>query len=62
VGEAYEIRLDDKYGQLRPFDVAEEAAAVTERWFNQTLTTVNDAVVLMVEPATVVPTGDSGQA
>jgi len=126
VGEAYEIRLDDKYGQLRPFDVGEEAAAVTDRWFNQTLTTVNDAVVrlgvvegefhwhkhdaedefflvvegrleidvedagtiilgpsqavtipkglmhrprapqrtviVMVEPATVVPTGDSGQA
>jgi hypothetical protein len=24
---------------VRPFDVVEEAAAVTERWFNQTLTT-----------------------
>lgn len=40
----YEIRLDDKFGQLRRFDVAAEAAAV-EPWFNQTLTTVNDAAV-----------------
>jgi mannose-6-phosphate isomerase-like protein (cupin superfamily) len=40
----YEIRLDDKFGQLQRFDVAAEAAAV-EPWFNQTLTRVNDAVV-----------------
>lgn len=40
----YEIRLDDKFGQLQPFDIGAEAAAV-EPWFNQTLTTVNDAVV-----------------
>ncbi len=40
----YRIELDDKFGQLRKFDVAAEAAAV-EPWFNQTLTTVNDAVV-----------------
>jgi len=43
--EIYEIRLDDKFGQLQRFDVATEAAAVTERWFNQTLTTVKDSVV-----------------
>ena len=42
---AYEIRLDDKFGHLRHIDIAAEAAAVTEPWFNQTLTTVNDAVV-----------------
>ena len=40
----YDIKLDDKYGHLRMIDVAGEAAAHTP-WFNQTLTTVNDAVV-----------------
>jgi mannose-6-phosphate isomerase-like protein (cupin superfamily) len=40
----YDIRLDDKYGHLRLIDVDAEAAA-HEPWFNQTLTTVNDAVV-----------------
>jgi mannose-6-phosphate isomerase-like protein (cupin superfamily) len=40
----YDIHLDDKFGQMQQFDVAAEAAAV-EPWFNQTLTSVNDAVV-----------------
>jgi mannose-6-phosphate isomerase-like protein (cupin superfamily) len=40
----YDIHLDDKYGQLALIDVAAEAAA-HEPWFNQTLTSVNDAVV-----------------
>jgi len=40
----YDIKLDDKYGQLTLIDVAAEAAA-HEPWFNQTLTSVNDAVV-----------------
>ena len=40
----YDIKLDDKYGHLSPIDIAGEAAAHTA-WFNQTLTTVNDAVV-----------------
>lgn len=40
----YDIKLDDKYGHLRLIDVAGEAAAHAP-WFNQTLTTVNDAVV-----------------
>jgi mannose-6-phosphate isomerase-like protein (cupin superfamily) len=40
----YEIHVDDKFGQMRHFDVAAEAAAA-EPWFNQTLTTVNDTVV-----------------
>jgi mannose-6-phosphate isomerase-like protein (cupin superfamily) len=40
----YDIKLDDKYGQLSVIDVAAEAAA-KEPWFNQTLTTVNDSVV-----------------
>ena len=40
----YDIKLDDKYGQLSVIDVGAEAAA-NEPWFNQTLTTVNDSVV-----------------
>ena len=40
----YDIHLDDKFGQLREFDVG--AFAVEHQpWFNQTLTTVNDSVV-----------------
>lgn len=35
---------DDKYGQLQLVDVRSEIA-LNEPWFNQTLTTVNDAVV-----------------
>jgi mannose-6-phosphate isomerase-like protein (cupin superfamily) len=42
--EAYDIRLDDKYGHLKLIDVPAEAAA-HEPWFNQTLTTVNNSVV-----------------
>jgi mannose-6-phosphate isomerase-like protein (cupin superfamily) len=40
----YDINLDDKFGHLTPIDVGAEAAA-HEPWFNQTLTSVNDAVV-----------------
>jgi mannose-6-phosphate isomerase-like protein (cupin superfamily) len=40
----YDIHLDDKYGQGAVIDVAAEAAE-HEPWFNQTLTSVNDAVV-----------------
>ena len=40
----YDIRLDDKYGTLALIDIPSEIAA-HEPWFNQTLTTVNDAVV-----------------
>jgi mannose-6-phosphate isomerase-like protein (cupin superfamily) len=40
----YDIHLDDKYGSLTLIDVPAEIAA-HEPWFNQTLTTVNDAVV-----------------
>jgi mannose-6-phosphate isomerase-like protein (cupin superfamily) len=42
--QGYDIHLDDKYGSLALIDIAAEAAA-HEPWFNQTLTTVNDAVV-----------------
>ena len=40
----YDIRLDDKYGGMALIDLPSEIAA-HEPWFNQTLTTVNDAVV-----------------
>ena len=40
----YDIRLDDKYGSLQLIDIPAEISA-HEPWFNQTLTTVNDAVV-----------------
>ncbi|HEX5558326.1 MAG TPA: cupin domain-containing protein [Gaiellales bacterium] len=42
--DGYDIHLDDKFGQLALIDVGAEAAA-HEPWFNQTLTSVNDAVV-----------------
>jgi mannose-6-phosphate isomerase-like protein (cupin superfamily) len=42
--ETYDIHLDDKFGHLALIDVDAEAAA-HEPWFNQTLTSVNDAVV-----------------
>lgn len=40
----YDIQLDDKYGSLTLIDIPAEIAA-HEPWFNQTLTTVNEAVV-----------------
>ena len=40
----YDIQLDDKYGSLTLIDIPAEIAA-HEPWFNQTLTSVNDAVV-----------------
>jgi mannose-6-phosphate isomerase-like protein (cupin superfamily) len=42
--DGYDIHLDDKYGQSTFIDLDAEAAA-HEPWFNQTLTSVNDAVV-----------------
>lgn len=42
----YTFNLDDKFGKSKKFDVRAEALA-HEPWFNQTLTTVNDAVVRM---------------
>jgi mannose-6-phosphate isomerase-like protein (cupin superfamily) len=41
----YQIDLEDKFGSLQLIDVVAEAAAVTEQWVNQTLTTVNDSLV-----------------
>jgi mannose-6-phosphate isomerase-like protein (cupin superfamily) len=43
-GQDYEINTDDKFGSLQLIDLSAEIAA-HEPWFNQTLTTVNDAVV-----------------
>jgi mannose-6-phosphate isomerase-like protein (cupin superfamily) len=40
----YDIHLDDKFGSLAMIDLPAEIAA-HEPWFNQTLTTVNEAVV-----------------
>jgi mannose-6-phosphate isomerase-like protein (cupin superfamily) len=40
----YDIHLDDKYGGLTLIDIPAEIAA-HDPWFNQTLTSVNDAVV-----------------
>src|SRR5918999_1824866 len=43
-GMSYDIRLDDKYGQMNLVDIPAEIAA-HEPWFNKTLTTVNDSAV-----------------
>jgi mannose-6-phosphate isomerase-like protein (cupin superfamily) len=40
----YDINLDDKFGSLQLIDLPAEIAS-HDPWFNQTLTTVNDAVV-----------------
>jgi hypothetical protein len=40
----YDIRYDNKYGQLARIDVAAEGAGYRP-WANQTLTSVNDSVV-----------------
>ncbi|MGH2987553.1 MAG: cupin domain-containing protein [Solirubrobacterales bacterium] len=42
--DAYDIHLDEKYDRLELIDIPAEIAA-NEPWFNQTLTSVNDAVV-----------------
>jgi mannose-6-phosphate isomerase-like protein (cupin superfamily) len=41
----YNINLDIKYGHLELIDVPEVVANCTEKWFNQTLTRVNNSVV-----------------
>ncbi len=43
--EEYHIHLDQKYPHLERIDVPEIVANCTEKWFNQTLTQVNDSVV-----------------
>ena len=41
----YNINLDIKYGHMELIDVLEIVANCKEKWFNQTLTRVNDSVV-----------------
>jgi len=41
----YSINADVKYGQLEVVDVPAVVAGCAEKWFNQTLTRVNDSVV-----------------
>jgi mannose-6-phosphate isomerase-like protein (cupin superfamily) len=43
--EVYNINLDVKYQHLHLIDVNEVVANNKEKWFNQTLTQVNDSVV-----------------
>jgi mannose-6-phosphate isomerase-like protein (cupin superfamily) len=41
----YVTKLDVKFGHLERMDVNEMVAACTDKWFNQTLTQVNESVV-----------------
>lgn len=41
----YNINLDIRYAPLERIDVNEIVAETTEKWFNQTLSRVNDSVV-----------------
>ena len=41
----YNINLDIKYGHLERIDIPEIVRTCTEKWFNQTLTKVNNSVV-----------------
>src|SRR6201993_498334 len=41
----YVTRLDIKYDHLQKIDVDEMVRECTDKWFNQTLTRVNDSVV-----------------
>lgn len=58
----YEIHCDVKFGPVDLVDVGRLADECSVKWWNQPLCRVNDCImrtaVLMVEAATVVPTGD----
>lgn len=41
----YNINLDIKYGYLELIDIPSIVAECTKKWFNQTLTQVNDSVI-----------------
>jgi mannose-6-phosphate isomerase-like protein (cupin superfamily) len=43
--QAYRINLEDRFGKSTLIDIPAQVAAVGDEWVNQTLTTVNDAVV-----------------
>ena len=47
MAEDYTIHTDVKYGPLELVDLKGIADACTEKWFNQSLCTVNDCVVRM---------------
>jgi mannose-6-phosphate isomerase-like protein (cupin superfamily) len=44
-GYEYNINLDVRFGPLERIDIPAIVAECTEKWFNQTLTSVNDSVV-----------------
>jgi hypothetical protein len=56
----YVIQTDIKFGAMEKIDIGAIEKACAYDWFNQILCQVNDALVLMVEAATVTPTGDAG--
>ena len=41
----YVTKLDIKFDHLMKFDIAKEVAECQDKWFNQTMTKVNDSVV-----------------
>src|SRR5215212_12085491 len=43
--ERYHTHLDIKFDHLETIDIPAMVAACTDKWFNQTLTQVNDSVV-----------------
>jgi mannose-6-phosphate isomerase-like protein (cupin superfamily) len=43
--EPYSIHLDTRFGPLELIDVRAVADAVTDQWYNQTLSRINDCVV-----------------
>jgi mannose-6-phosphate isomerase-like protein (cupin superfamily) len=43
----YVTRLDIKFGHLEHMDIPQMVKDCTDKWFNQTLTKVNDSVVRM---------------
>lgn len=45
--QPYNLNMNIKFPPLELIDVGAEAEAVTQQWFNQTLTKVNDCVVRM---------------
>ncbi len=44
-GQTYDIRLDVRYKNLEVIDVPEIVGHCSQKWFNQTLTRVNDSVI-----------------
>jgi hypothetical protein len=57
----YATFLDVKFPALSVVDAPALIKAATHPWYNQTLCKVNDSVILMVETAAIIPTGDAQQ-